>query len=562
MNRKSTLSVAFALSFFIFAPIAAQAATGSISSGIAGQVPYYATNGTTLSPTSNITILQNGHVGIGTTSPFQTLSVHGPTFLSGSLTLNGPNIASLTVNNSSWLVDQSAFNVGFTDIATNLNSISSQSVLNIQGRVPSPTNSNSNYEKAGLLIETMSSDPSTYGSGGITRDIVGLDARGEITSNNRLGRAWGLYGEADALSGGDGLLDAMELTVNNQGSDQASVGTPTSKYGAHIIAGGTASATAAIWIDHISPTLWHEGLFADPSTFGTSPGDNFIDLNNAFVVKPTGYVGIGTSSPMAPLTVMGNILLPNSVAYEGMDANGSAKPILTIKNDNFVHVGDGSRSIYLDTGTNFNTIVQGGLGIGTPTPSARLEVVGSDQSATTAALLVLNGASATTFAVYDNGNATYEGSIYQSSDERLKTNVTPLDASSALTAIEGLTPVSYNRIDQPGTGTNFGFIAQAVQKIFPNLVSSTSPTTLTPGGTLTLNYVGLIAPIVESIQALASEIKGFGQSITTVVLNATTGNFTRVNTQDLCIGDTCVTEAQLKAMLQASGQQGSASQNR
>ncbi len=67
----------------------------------------------------------------------------------------------------------------------------------------------------------------------------------------------------------------------------------------------------------------------------------------------------------------------------------------------------------------------------------------------------------------------------------------------------------------------FGFIAQQVQPVFPNLVSTTSPTALTPDGTLSLNYIDLISPIVAAIQeldqeitSLASTVAGFAQSIT------------------------------------------------
>jgi hypothetical protein len=59
----------------------------------------------------------------------------------------------------------------------------------------------------------------------------------------------------------------------------------------------------------------------------------------------------------------------------------------------------------------------------------------------------------------------------------------------------------------PGTGPQVGFIAQQVQQIFPNLVSTTSATALTPGGTLGLNYIGLISPIVAAIQALSGEVQ-------------------------------------------------------
>jgi len=178
------------------------------------------------------------------------------------------------------------------------------------------------------------------------------------------------------------------------------------------------------------------------------------------------------------------------------------------------------------------------LALGSASVGSGLTVWGPD-TASTSVLSIMNSASTPVFRVYDNGNATYSGSIFQYSDSRLKTAVTPLSASSSLAAILELTPVSYNRIDQPAQGTNDGFISQAVQKIFPNLVATAAATKLTPGGTLTLNYIGLIAPIVESIQALASEINGFSQS---------------VHTQELCVGTTCIDQAQLQALLQASGQ--------
>ncbi len=175
-----------------------------------------------------------------------------------------------------------------------------------------------------------------------------------------------------------------------------------------------------------------------------------------------------------------------------------------------------------------------------------------DLTAPIQTLNLKNQFGSTTVSFLDNGNATYSGSIFQSSDRGLKTNIVPLEASSSLSAILGLTPVSYTRLDQPDQGTNLGFIAQDVQQIFPNLVSTTSPTALTPNGTLTLNYVGLIAPIVEALKALAGQVSS---------LAATVAGFAqKFTTNELCIGSTCVTESQLKALLQNSGQQGSALQ--
>jgi len=96
-----------------------------------------------------------------------------------------------------------------------------------------------------------------------------------------------------------------------------------------------------------------------------------------------------------------------------------------------------------------------------------------------------------------------------------------------------------------------------VQQVFPELVSTTSATALTPGGTLGLNYIGLIAPIVKAIQALEQEIAsiettvaGFAQNFTTHIL---TGDDVTANSE-LCVGGTCVTPHQFAAMVAAADQ--------
>jgi hypothetical protein len=177
-------------------------------------------------------------------------------------------------------------------------------------------------------------------------------------------------------------------------------------------------------------------------------------------------------------------------------------------------------------------------------------VWGGDTSGSTAAFSVINAASSTLFQIGDDGNGTMLGTLVQGSDQRLKTNIQSLDGTTTLEDVMNLNPVTFNWINPAqGTSQQVGFIAQQVQQVFPQLVSLAPATPLTPGGTLSVNYSGLIAPAIEAIKELAIEVQGFSQAITTNVLNATT-----VKTQDLCIGSTCVTEDQLKVLLQQSGQ--------
>ena len=285
-----------------------------------------------------------------------------------------------------------------------------------------------------------------------------------------------------------------------------------------------------------------------------------------------GKVGIGTTTPLTKLTV-----------YDSAAASANGQDILKLESTyTSATVGSGGRIVFaqngsvsgietadirgytfgsaatgLSFGTGYNNVQSrmvinntGNVGIGTTTPYSRLTVWGTGTGSTTA-FAVVNNASTTAFAVYDNGNATYAGSIFQSSDQRLKTDIQSLDASSSLSAIEQLDPVSYARLDQPSQGQQLGFIAQQLQRAFPQLVATTTPTALTPDGTLTVNYPGLIAPMVKAIQALASQLSelankvaGFAEQFTTKQLTFARADGDELHVNKLCVGSVCVTEAQ------------------
>jgi hypothetical protein len=171
------------------------------------------------------------------------------------------------------------------------------------------------------------------------------------------------------------------------------------------------------------------------------------------------------------------------------------------------------------TASNTNRLVitnAGAVGIGTSAPASTLFVQGSGAtspfvvaSSTGTQLLTVNTTGALTASDYPNcsGFTTNSSGLIQctASDERLKQDINPLGNESGLAAINALDPVSFYWQDPSrGTTEQFGFIAQQVQQIFPNLVSTTTPTALTPGGTLTLNYDGLISPLILATQELSA----------------------------------------------------------
>jgi Chaperone of endosialidase len=87
------------------------------------------------------------------------------------------------------------------------------------------------------------------------------------------------------------------------------------------------------------------------------------------------------------------------------------------------------------------------------------------------------------------------------SDVRLKTDIKDLDTTSRLLELR---PVDYLWKSQETSDNpekrNLGFIAQEVQEVFPELVGES------PDGMLSVEYTGLIAPLVKAIQELNAKV--------------------------------------------------------
>jgi hypothetical protein len=274
---------------------------------------------------------------------------------------------------------------------------------------------------------------------------------------------------------------------------------------------------------------------------GEDPWSESMDLATAFTVPHQNYIAFST-----PIySGSGGWSRTTSPWEIGLTIDGGDT---SVPSDRF-YIGRSGVSDH-----DFVVNRDGNVGIGTPSaPTSKLMVWGNDTSGSTANLAAVDSNGISEFTVFNNGNATLAGTLTQNSDTRLKTNVQPLDASSSLAAIDALEPVSFNWIDQShGSSTQIGFIAQQVQQVFPALVATTSPTPFTPGGTLGLNYIGLIAPIVEAVQQLSAElqsltttVQGFAQSFTSKQVTAT---------QRLCVDKSdgspvCLTGDQLAGIL-------------
>jgi hypothetical protein len=116
------------------------------------------------------------------------------------------------------------------------------------------------------------------------------------------------------------------------------------------------------------------------------------------------------------------------------------------------------------------------------------------------------------------GNLTVSGTITQASDQRLKENIQ--DMNGALENIMQLQPRTYNYINNGMNlpqGESFGFLAQELQEVFPNLVvESTSYGSMDKDSKfdfLTVNYIGLVPVMVSAIQEQQNSINNLSERL-------------------------------------------------
>ena len=111
------------------------------------------------------------------------------------------------------------------------------------------------------------------------------------------------------------------------------------------------------------------------------------------------------------------------------------------------------------------------------------------------------------------GDIEYTGTLTDVSDRRLKENIEPLTKQgSLLNKIDQVKGYSFTMKDDEKHRTEYGVIAQELEEIFPDLVHTAHDEI----GTKSVNYVGLIAPMIEATKELKAENDSLKQELASV----------------------------------------------
>ncbi len=221
--------------------------------------------------------------------------------------------------------------------------------------------------------------------------------------------------------------------------------------------------------------------------------------NDMMFIRGDGNVGIGTTSPGVSLDINATGTTFFRGAYSGGQtlqfAAGASGTAIVQKGNGFLSFSTNSDgSLTAPTNERMRIDNTGNVGIGITNPTHTLEVNGT---------------------FYVNGVATCLWMAW--SDSRIKTNIDSLH--NALTTIRQLKPKSFYFDTANVYGLNFsskkqyGFIAQDVETILPELISSTTKpadtlgTIIHPAYTLkTLNYNAFIGILTKGIQEQSNDI--------------------------------------------------------
>lgn len=520
--------------------VAASAWTQASTDSIEAEGVRFGTGASIGAITEKMRITQGGLVAIGTQSPTATLQVSGTFTVSTSTQTTTPSLY-VGLNGN--------VGIGTASPPTELHLYRSSDAEIV-------VESDNNQKSMLSLIESS-------GTGG----------SGQFATASAAGFRFQYDGAANQLRiiGGDSATSATHLVVNRGGGN---VGIGTTGPVAKLDVNGTISATDAVQIgtssltcgagipgairynatnlQYCNGTSWTTLGAAGVATAASSTGaiqfnsGNSLagDTANLFWEDANKRLGIGTASPYTPLdisadngatqtlrsrgTTMSAGVRLGGIQFDSDDSNTNATAygasIEAFAAGPWADGGAGSSAdLVFSTTPAFTSVYApiervrissgGSVGIGAQSPTATLQVSGSfivsTSAQTTNPIFYVGtngrvglGTTTPTVALHVVGDIAYTGVMSDVSDRRMKRDIEPLADASA-DRLMLLKPVTFRMKD--GDDREYGFIAQDVQKVFPELVRD--------GDILSLNYVGLIAPVVKTVQRLKLENKEQGDRI-------------------------------------------------
>lgn len=278
---------------------------------------------------------------------------------------------------------------------------------------------------------------------------------------------------------------AMGYTSTASGADSFAFGNGSQATGARAIAMGNGARALNSDAIAIGSGTYASNLFSIALGRSTAATQNsaFAVGNGARASGVTSVaLGMGTEAKNNYSLATNYQTIASGAQSVAMGRGSQANGITSFAfGEGVIAQGNYSYVIGLDNGISGTTVTDartmailgGEVGIGLTSPSVELDVSGSIQ---------------------------YTGNLLDASDRRLKQNIQPIE-DGALERMGQVEAVSFEMKDRPGV-TELGVIAQDFENIYPELVKTADDEM----GTKSVNYIGMIAPMVKAMQELKAEV--------------------------------------------------------
>ncbi len=208
-------------------------------------------------------------------------------------------------------------------------------------------------------------------------------------------------------------------------------------------------------------------------------------------ISSAGNVGIGTTTPASALDVSGDISVSNYVKFGGVSGNAPVYVTPTIPVANLTGNLDWnnlSNAMTLDATTTID-MTAGDLNFDSGTLFIdNADFVGINNASPDVALDV-------------TGDIEYSGTLNGMSDRRLKTDIHELSPDDLIAKLSKIKTYEYKMKNDKNGRVEFGVMAQELEILFPELVRTAKDEM----GTKSVNYIGLMIPMIEVSKALKVE---------------------------------------------------------
>jgi hypothetical protein len=480
-----------------------------------------------------VQITDAGNVGIGSTEPNAKLTIWTPstTGLQTALRLNNP--------------------FGFANLNTGAQIVFSQDRTNAENLIQG-------------IIAVGQADAGTSATSymSFSTNSTGMGERMRITSAGNVGIGTTSPGSKLSISGSNsGSVPLVDLVASGSGAFQRGVRMLNSG----MVAGDSIMYSAGQKDSSKNMGQFYFHYAGDESNSNRiSMGLHSVD--DVFNITGAGNVGIGTTSPAQKLDVRGFVVSDSqsngseSAFYLGNSAHGLSRANLT--NDVVLYTTNGDVKISGNTAAVTHLIVKNGgnVGIGTTSPSDKLDVSGNartsgyvlvnNHSDNTLGYRIANTSGTSVSAMFTNSSnqlviaagavdqinlnkkvlvnavalgvniapsatagridASNDIVAFSSSDERLKDNITPI--ANALDKVKSLTGVEFDwkpehKEAHGHEGHDTGIIAQQVLGVMPSAVRTNDT------GYLAVRYEKLIGLLIEANKELAARVEELEKKI-------------------------------------------------